>query len=450
MNVSRTRVTAAFGAVVLVALHLWLARNRTDFLLADGTGYLANARWLAGEAGTTWQGAAAFYHAGWSLLVAPAYAVTRSPDAIHTYVIVLNALLAAGSALACALVGRRLFGLSARWSLLAGLVAGTYPAVLLQSGFEWSESLYFLLFPLFALAAHRLVSRPTVAAAVLTGLAAAALNATHPRGVGVVAATALALVGFGALRRLPRREAAIALGTLVLGFVATRLLHGVLLDALYDQSAAAIEGGVLSRLTEPRLVWATFERFWGQTWYLTAATVGLAPLGVWTAARTLDRRVSLFVLGGAALMLAASCLQMSDGTRVDHLVYGRYDEGFLPVLLVAAVAGLHRLTRTAVVVGAATLPLLGVLAVLFNGMDRFTGAVMPLNVLGVLVYERTRDEIVVLTVTAIATGVLVLLAALHRVRAEAAVLLLVVGFVGSSAAVEARTLQPWSRPFMAA
>jgi hypothetical protein len=445
------RASAAGGAVVLIALHLWLARGRSDFLLADGTGYLANARWLAGHADGTWQGAAAFYHAGWSLLVAPAYVVTRDPDAIHTYVIILNALLATGSAIACALVARRVFELPARWSLLAGLVAGTYPAVLLQSGFEWSESLYALLFPLFVLVAHRLVQRPSPVVAAGTGLAAAALNATHPKGIGVVAAIALALVAFAWRRSLPRREIAIAMAALVVGFAATRLLHGALQDALYDDSAAAIEGGVLSRLREPALLWGTFQRAWGQSWYLAVATLGLAPLGVWATWRQVDRRTSTLVLGSIVLVFAASCLQMSDGTRVDHLVYGRYVEGFVPVLLVAGVAGLvgrERWSLRLAAAGAAGLAVLGVLALLFNGVDRFTGDVMPLNVLGVLVYQTSRDEVLVVLVTALAIAGMVAVAIVHRARPAAALVVLAGFFVASSAAVEARTLQPWSSFWM--
>lgn len=445
------RLALLGGAVALVGVHLWLSRGRDELLLADGTGYLANARWIAGKAGATWQGAAAFYHAGWSLLVAPVYLFTTSPDAVHAYVLVLNAVLGSLSAVACALVGRRVFALSPSWSLLAGAVAGTYPAVLLQSGFEWSESLYFLLFPLFALAAHRLLSRPSVASAVAAGLVAAALNATHPKGLGVVVATVFVVAILGWRRLVPRREAAVVIGAAVVGFAATRLLHAALLDALYDDSAAAIEGGVLARVKDPALVWATFARFWGQTWYLTVASVGLVPLGVWAWARHVDRRVAALVLGAAALMLAASSLQMSDGTRVDHVVYGRYDEGFVPVLLVGGVAAAARL-RSAVLagLGGASFAVLGVLALLFNGADRFTGDVMPLNVLGVLVYERSRDEIEVLVVTALAIAVLALVAAAHHVRRAAALAVLAAFFVASSASVDQRTLRSWSGPFMAA
>ncbi|MEA3018541.1 MAG: hypothetical protein QOI47_65, partial [Actinomycetota bacterium] len=145
-------IVLAAGVVALVGLHLVLIRKLTGFLLVDGTGYLANARWLVGRAGTTWEGPIAFYNAGWSIVVAPIYLFTRSPSAVHTGVQLVNVLLASASFVAYTALAERAFGMRRALALLAGLVAATYPAVLLQTGFEWSESLFHLLFPLLLLA----------------------------------------------------------------------------------------------------------------------------------------------------------------------------------------------------------------------------------------------------------------------------------------------------------
>lgn len=441
------RAAAAAGIVAgLIGLHLLLSRSMDGFLLADGTGYLANARWLVGKADGTWQGPAAFYNAGWSLVVAPVYLFTRSPDAVHAAVLAINALLASAAFVAYAAVAERVFDLDRRVAVVAGLVAATYPAVLLQAGFEWSESLFHLLFPLLVLAADRLLRRGTIGAGVATGLAAAALNATHPKGLGAVVAVGIAFVALLVRRSIPRESAIAGLATLVIAFLVTRMLHGALQDALYDRSAAAIEGDVLGRITDPALVWGAFKRLWGQLWYLTVASVGLLPLGIATVARLRDRRLAGIVLGSSGVILAASCLQMSDGVRVDHMVYGRYDEGFLPVLLVAAVAGLvarHRDALRLAAVGAGLSGLLAALAVLLNGGDRFTGDVMPLNVVGVLVYRTGENEIDVLAVTLLALVPLAVAAIAARARAVAGAAVVALFFVGSSVSVEARTIRPW-------
>jgi len=443
--VRRAAVAAAI-VTALVALHLFLSRSMDGFLLADGTGYLANARWLAGLDDSTWQGPAAFYNAGWSLVVAPVYRFTRDPDTVHGAVLVLNALLASLSFVACARVAETVLGLRRSHAVLAGVAAATYPAVLLQASFEWSESLFHLLFPLLVLAVARLLASPSLVAGVVTGLAAAALNATHPKGLGAVAAVGITLVVLGLRDPQLRRPALAGAATLATAFLATRALHGALQDALYDESAAAIEGDVLGRITDPALVWGSFRRLWGQLWYLTVASLGLFPLGVVTLARHRDRRLAAAVLGTCLLMLAASCLQMSDGTRVDHMVYGRYDEGFLPVLLVAGVAGLvrerGRIVRLAGL-GAALSIAFAVLTVALNGGDRFTGPTMPLNVVGILVYGGGIAEVDVRTVTLLALAPLAAVALATRWRAAAGAGAAIAFFVGSSAWAEADTIRPW-------
>ena len=439
---------AIYAAVTaaLFALHLVLSRSMDGFLLADGTGYLANARWLVGEAGSTWQGPAAFYNAGWSIVMAPVYLFTSSPDAVHVAVLIVNALLASLSFVAYAALAEIGFGLGRRTAVLAGVVAATYPAVLLQASFEWSESLFHLLFPVLLLAILRLLRTTTALAAVGAALAAAALNLTHPKGLGPLAALAVAFAVLGVRRAVPRSTMVAGLATIAIAFVATRVLHGALQDAMYDRSAAAIEGDVLGRITDPKLVWGAFRAFWGQLWYLTVATVGLFPLGIAALVGHRDRRFAGITMGTALAVLAASCLQMSDGTRVDHMVYGRYDEGFVPALLVAAVAGLvvHRqrvLRLLPIAAGIAAVS--GVLTVVLNGGEKFAGNVMPLNVVGVLVYRTAENHIDVLVVTLLASIPLVALAFAARQSLHLALSLVVVFFVASSLSVEARTIRPF-------
>ena len=441
---------AAYAAIViaLVALHLFLSRSMDGFLLADGTGYLANARWLVGEANGTWQGPAAFYNVGWSAVVAPVYLLTRDPGTVHASVIAINAVLASLSFVAYAAVGERVLGMRRWHAALAGVVAATYPAVLLQASFEWSESLFHLLFPLHVLALARFLRAATPGSAVVVGALAAALHATHPKGLGVVAAVGIAFAVLAVRDGELRRSCGVGLAALAALFVATRIVHAELQHAIYGETAAAIEGDVLGRITDPALVWGAFRALWGQLWYLTVASLGLAPVGVLRWARVGDRRLALIVLGACAAVLAASCLQMSDGTRVDHTVYGRYNEGFVPVLLVAAVAMLCASRRNAVLLGAtgtAIAAVLGAVTVALDGGWRFTGDgdLMPLNVVGILLYRREVNEVEVLTVTALAAAAALAVAAMARWRAVVGAGALVAFFVGSSVAVEARTIRPW-------
>lgn len=445
---SRRWAALAAGGALLLALHAVLRWPVHDYLLSDTTGYLANARWLAGKAGDTWQGPSSFYHPAWSVLVAPIWALLDSPRSVQVGALTLNALLAAAVLPTAYAVGRRAFDLPARVALAGAAVAATYPAVLLLAGYEWGESLYQLLFLLFVLAAAAVLARPGIAPAAAVGFLGAALNATHPRGLGVVAVTGVFLLVLAYRRLLPRPAAAAGLAALVAVFLATRLVSAALLDAIYSDVSAGVEGDVLARLTDPALLWGAVKATIGQLWYLTVATLGLAPIGVlWLAtSRRLPTGLRLVTLAAALATLAASAVEMSDGTRVDHMVYGRYIEGLVPLLLVAGAAGVAawRSQLPKLLAGVAALAtVLGGLVVLLRGGDLLSGNVMPLNVTGVLVYRDQVSEIDVARVTVLALAVTTVVLLVATRRALVGLGLAAALFAGSAVSVQARTLDPF-------
>jgi hypothetical protein len=445
MTEARARRAAVLGATALLLLvHGWLVLPAHDYLLSDTYGYLADARYLAGKAGATWQGPSPYYHFGWALLVAPLYLVSDAPRVVQLGALGINALLATAVLPVGYLVGRRLFQLAPPHALAAGAVAATYPAVLLLGGYEWSESLFQLLFLCFALAAARLWERTsTVSAVVVAGLAAW-LYATHPRGLGIVVVTAIALFLLG----WRDQRAWIGLVVLVLLVAAVRLLDHIIVEAIYDPSSSAMEGNIIRRLREPRLLWGSVKAGIGQLWYLSVATLGLVPIGlVWLVTqRRLPRPPLLMLLGALAAVFAASALFMSDGIRVDHWVYGRYLEGVVPLLLVAGVAAVVTTNSRRMRWFFALVGFVGALALLLAGLRDghvLRGGVMPLNVTGILAYRARPELIDVAKLTVIALVLIALVAALCRWRRLAGVALVVVVFTGAAATAQDRTLRPY-------
>ena len=428
----------------LLGLHAALVWPVHGFMLSDTTGYLANARWLAGKAASTWQGPTSFYHPAWSLLVAPLYLVFDLARDVQLGALVLNAVLAAAIVPTAYAMARRAFRLPDRVALIGALLAATYPSVLLLAGYEWGEALYQLLFVLFVLAVARANERPTIGNTIAVGAIAAAMNATHPRGLGMIAVAGVWLL----VLAWRHRVALAGIVTLVVLFAATRVLDHLLLDAIYSSRSAGVEGDVLGRLTDIHLLRGAAKASVGQLWYLTVATLGLVPLGVlWLAtAKRIPRTVGWVTIAGVAATLGASALEMSDGYRIDHMVYGRYMEGVVPVLLVAGAAAvvawrslLPRLLA-AVVVGSAVL---ASALVAIRGGEVFTGDVMPLNVTGILVYRHSVSVVDVARVTLLALLITSVVWMVARWRPLIGLGALGLVFVLSSASVEARTLGPF-------
>lgn len=452
-------VGIAFG--LLLPLHLWLSRHVPGpSLLWDGQGYLGTARWLA-RVDVPYLGDLVFYHAGYPALLAPLFRLLSSPAAVFRGALAVNAVAASAGFVGLVHLGRSAFGLTRRRALgLAGL-ASVYPAVLLQSGFEWAESVFVATFSGCVLLAWTFLRRRSAPAATALGVATAFLYAVHPRGVGMVVATAglFGIVALGDRRRGP--AAGVGLAALAAGMVVTGWVHAASRAALWAAGTGPASVGLAERLAEPA-VWPEMAlRAAGQLWYLAVVSLGLAVLGVvllvslaagrWPQSDDLGpaRRVlAVYLLGAMAAMALSSVVQITTHTRVDHLVYGRYNEGFLPLLLVAGGAWLlgpagarARLTLGLATVTAITL--LGAVVVAGNSPGAFSGDIAGVNVLGALMMDRTDpDHLDVVLVTVVALIAVIALAVVSVRRPAVAATLVGVAFLASAVDLQRRVTTP--------
>src|SRR4051812_28196486 len=128
------------GTFVLFAARLILSLIRSGpVLVADETGYLTNARVLAGGvAGQLEQ--APFYRGGYSLLIAPLVELGASPTFTYRLVLVLNAALAASVFPLLYLLLTRFGGVRSQLALWAALAGAAYPALTVLSQVAMSEN----------------------------------------------------------------------------------------------------------------------------------------------------------------------------------------------------------------------------------------------------------------------------------------------------------------------
>jgi hypothetical protein len=63
------------------------------FIQSDETGYLGNARFLAGKGVMPNMEGTTFYHAGYSILISPAFWLSSDPKRVYLFVLVINSFL---------------------------------------------------------------------------------------------------------------------------------------------------------------------------------------------------------------------------------------------------------------------------------------------------------------------------------------------------------------------
>ena len=346
------------AAVALLGLRLILSLTRSGpVIMADEAGYLTGARVLAGGMPAE-MGSSPFYRGGYSLLIAPILSLRADPVSTYHLVLVLNVVLVACLVPLLYLLLTRCLGTSRPAGLSAAVAGAAYPSVTALSQVALSESLLYPLAAAWFLSLGCLMRTkpPSVPWAAATGLCAAALWAVHGRMVVAVALTAVLLVMLGARGRLPAPAAGAGLSALAVGMVGGRLLNDWLVETNYGGRRSDDVGTAVSSLGDVEGILAVLRNLAGQSWYLLIATMGIALVlivahvpGAAARIRRGDAEPADHVLAALAAttvgLLLLSSLWFATTTRPDQLIYGRYVEPVVPVLVAVGLIMLARLRR---------------------------------------------------------------------------------------------------------
>lgn len=472
----RTKVVLIALAGGLFLMSMVLSRDVTGpVFYEDELGYLANARYLAGTRAVPDLAPMGYYYPGYSLVISPLYLLPIGPATVHRAMLILNALLGSLQFLLGYILLRRVFSVEMRVAMWAALGAALYPGVLLIQNYLFADNLFRVVLIACAIAAGLFVKKASLRRGAVLGLLAAFAFAVHPRGLGVVLVTA-ALFILTALMGRPR-AAAIGLMTVIPLTIGIRLLNRSLAAAIYESGDRSV-WELLSKALEADFWLELPLRAIGQFWYLTVATFGLFPIGVmvaglgaWRCIQLLRRRdraspgdaTMLYVISASALLFGISVAFMTppDGTlgRLDHLVYGRYNDAFVVVFVMFALSYLleswdqgyerHRalwrwpgialalMTCCAVALGVFATPLLA------SGRPY-----APTSALGIAAYA-SQSNIPLLAATAwgLALGLL-LWFIVPRFSRRAGVFLVFAAFIVSSFVAQERVLSRFNEPWM--
>lgn len=344
-------------------LRMFLDRNYdASLVVRDEGGYLANA---AAFAGFAFDGANS-YHAGYSLLILPAFLLFENPTTIYHCIQAINVVLAA---LAILLVHRLLSALfpaapPARRLVALG-VAALYPAWMVLSSLAMSEN---AMVPSFCAAAwcSLQVGRKGGWYWILWGVACGWLFFVHPTAIASIAVASAVAVVFAARRREWAWFAVfiatcaclvVIYSSWIQPWLVARLSVGSFPPNLHYpswktalQPLMSLDG--LAGFAQ-RVAGHAFYVLAGSLWLAWFAAVHVAR-GVMADAR--DRRVdaetgtSAFIILAAIATLALSALTFTSlhAPRLDHWMYGRYIEGtMMPVLAIGFMAIPRRLDFTA-------------------------------------------------------------------------------------------------------
>ena len=351
-----TRSGAAF-ALLLVAVAAYYTRMlrgySTPLMVPDEFGYSVIAAYLAGHDWSNVAQGLPWYSYGYSLILAPVYALTKPEAWYHTAQLVNVALLLVAGVSANVLLRRFVSNVLHRYLAVAAVLF--YPSLVFYVHFTWAESLIAVLPWLVAIQVARMGRAGSgYLDAVLYAVLLASCYYIHSRLI-VLCIAGLMVLGYQVWMGGSKARALACMAVFALTMVLGSLLKNHFIEYVYRDELSGAQDSLAKMVLElgkrfrhPSAVLTMLEAAAGQFAYLLIATLGLLVPGVWamlTRARQSHARgdvgtssalmfLLLALLGGYAL-IAISMGSMPRGPH--HVFYGRYSD---PLVLPAMAFGL--------------------------------------------------------------------------------------------------------------
>ncbi|GEM_PF-2176794 len=330
---------------------------------ADEGSYLANAAAVAGYPNDL----ASSYHAGYSMLIAPAFLAGNTPRIVWLNVKILNAALYFLIVLGLWLLAKHInTTLDTRCKVVAVVAASLYPMWVVMAGYSFSQIAFV---PVFIFVTLLLIKSVTVGIAAWLGLGIITgfLYWIHPTAGPTLIAVVMAM-GYLAWRQSRYGHFIFLLLTI---FIMVLIYQKGIVPCLHDRMtisglSPSLHYPGISKLFLPLYSWAGLKnviaRMGGHIFYLSVGSVGLIWVGLlslMTAAfktsiikkensnsGLADQVLAIFLLFAFIGTLVLSVLFFSvcffdkqAGQRLDHWMYGRYVEGVIaPILLVGVLS----------------------------------------------------------------------------------------------------------------
>ncbi len=332
----------------------------------DEFGYWASAAKLAGYDWSETASLGSYYSFGYSLLLFPILYCFAGGTAAYRAALFLNMLLVCAGLFLMERILEKLFpDIGREIGFLLGGTAVLYPAWMFYMQMTMAESVLFFVFLLDVYLFLRFMEEQKTRFAVMLALFLAYGYCLHMRTAATVLACVLALALWCALGT--GRKRGLAAGVLLLlaaGVLALRLKERTIADIFAQAEAEMLAvndysgqiGKLATILTKDGLL-RLLVNIVGKLYYLGLASFGTFYWGLaWClrecAALVRNRRggegttpaqwMALFLLLAVAGQVAVSAVFTYGTTMIDGLVYGRYNELLVPVMMAAGIVAMMR------------------------------------------------------------------------------------------------------------
>lgn len=365
----RNKLVLCLIYIVLNIIHILFIKDMTlPIILDDEFGYLANAAFLAGFDWSTVVSKIFYYSNGYSLLLVPFFMIAKNPFIIYKSALILNSVLInAVIFVAFRITNKVVPHFNSGFKILLSLVVSLYPSYTIYSCVAWPENLLSLLFWVCVLLFLEIGEKTNKTwIYIVTGVILGYLYMTHTRTIGIVLTGCLVLFISLLLKKIKLKYFLLFLLGLLPVLVIQIILKRFLISYLWLDSITSNTNNygsvpsIISKIIAQYGFLDLIKAFLGQLYYLGVSTYILFYIGLFWVIKKCLLCTKKFIIGKMrkvecnstmineknviALFFIAlsvistfmtSVLFSSGGERVDHVLYGRYNESCIgPILLI--------------------------------------------------------------------------------------------------------------------
>lgn len=360
-------IWVGFGGVWICMVLFVLPRTYGPVILPDEFGYWAQAAAMAGMDWKEVMSLHSWYAPGYGLLMLPFIKLVKDPLLLYRCMVAVNfLLLAAAAGLLYQIINRILPRMEKALSAFLSGSAMLYVAYITYAQTTMAETLLVFLYVLLAYGMARWSDRPGVGNGLFVMLICGMMYLVHLRTVGIVLATVFCMLAAELLREKSRRKLRYVLGLLVLtgvilavvGYIKEYIVSGVAsqqYQSLVSANDYSGQWGKLKLLFSLEGIYKFLTGLAGKVFYLGCASFGLYYWGMAflfrelrTFCGTLREKKTLlpcqwiyvwFLLSHVAAMIITNIYCLSSN-RLDGVLYGRYHENTIPVIMALGTAQL--------------------------------------------------------------------------------------------------------------
>lgn len=363
--------------IICVALFLLGIRSLLNFtvpvILLDEFGYWSNAAYLSG---LDWSGVAsynAYYSFGYSFIQSAALTIFSNSVFAYRFMIVLNSLMLVGTYLVAYKCVQMLFASWTRYlTTIVSLIAVCGPSVFANTHLAWPETLLSFLcwFSLFCLLKFTNENRTIYIYLFL--LTTTFEYFVHQRALGMLLSGIIVFIILFASKKMNLRRFALGLIQVVILIVLflivkTRLKSGLYVSIVNEKSDINDYGAVIPYLkdvfTSPQGIYELISSLCGKIFNLLICSAFLWGYGMVCLFRSFwefikhrkysyvetKEYVYIYILLLQLSSVGISTLINSFPHRVDQLVYGRYTEWAMGIVLVIGINELLSKKRSIII-----------------------------------------------------------------------------------------------------